>query len=154
LIGLSTPILLLGSAIEETRHAETVTREREARISVAAASSSVGLWQYEIATGAFWATDYCRRLFGLPPDAPLNLDRLLGRIHPNDFKVADAAFKSAIMRAAPLEIEFRVQGMDDGIHWISARAQPIFGEAGEPTTRHPGKWPRPMPTYSGRKLHI
>jgi signal transduction histidine kinase len=133
LIGLSTPILLLGSAIEETRHAETVTREREARISVAAASSSVGLWQYEIATGAFWATDYCRRLFGLPPDAPLNLDRLLGRIHPNDFKVADAAFKSAIMRAAPLEIEFRVQGMDDGIHWISARAQPIFGEAGEPT---------------------
>ena len=71
LIGLSTPILLLGSAIEETRHAETVTREREVRISVAAASSSVGLWQYEIATGAFWATDYCRRLFGLPADAPL-----------------------------------------------------------------------------------
>ncbi len=133
LIGLSTPILLLGSAIEETRHAETVTREREARISVAAASSSVGLWQYEIATGAFWATDYCRRLFGLPSDAPLNLDRLLGRIHPNDFKAASAAFKSAIMHAAPLEIEFRVRDMDDGVHWISARAQPIFGENGEPT---------------------
>ena len=100
LIGLSTPILLLGSAIEETRHAETVTREREVRISVAAASSSVGLWQYEIATGAFWATDYCRRLFGLPADAPLSLDRLLGRIHPNDFKAASAAFKSAIMHAS------------------------------------------------------
>ncbi len=133
LIGLSTPILLLGSAIEETRHAETVTREREARISVAAASSSVGLWQYEIATGAFWATDYCRRLFGLPPDAPLNLDRLLGRIHPNDFKAASAAFKSAIMHAVPLETEFRVRDIDDGVHWISARAQPIFGEDGEPT---------------------
>ena len=62
LIGLSTPILLLGAAIEETRHAEIVTREREERISFAAASSSVGLWQYEIATGAFWATDYCRPL--------------------------------------------------------------------------------------------
>ena len=37
------------------------------------------------------------------------------------------------MRAAPLEIEFRVQGMDDGVHWISARAQPVFGEGGEPT---------------------
>ena len=62
LIGLSTPILLLGAAIEETRHAEIVTREREERISFAAASSSVGLWQYEIATGAFWATEYCRTL--------------------------------------------------------------------------------------------
>ncbi|MFZ0054667.1 MAG: MASE1 domain-containing protein [Pseudolabrys sp.] len=133
LIGLSTPVLLLGAAIEETRHAEIVTREREERTSFAAASSSVGLWQYDIATGAFWATDYCRPLFGLPPDAPLSLDRLLGRIHPNDFKVASAAFKSAIMRATPLETEFRVQGIDDGIHWISARAQPVFGEGGEPT---------------------
>jgi integral membrane sensor domain MASE1 len=34
LIGCPTPILLLGSAIEETRHAETVTRDREARISL------------------------------------------------------------------------------------------------------------------------
>ena len=54
LIGLSTPILLLGSAIEETRRAERTTRESEERISFAAASSNVGLWQdYEFATGAF-----------------------------------------------------------------------------------------------------
>jgi integral membrane sensor domain MASE1 len=54
LIGLSPPILLLGSAIEETRRAERTTRESEERISFAAASSNVGLWQYEFATGAFW----------------------------------------------------------------------------------------------------
>jgi two-component system, LuxR family, sensor kinase FixL len=133
LIGLSTPILLLGSAIEETRHAETATREREERISFAAASSSVGLWQYEIATGTFWATDYCRTLFGLPCGEAVNLDHLLSRIHPNDYRVASAAFRSAIARAVPLEIEFRVQGMNDGIHWIGARAQPVLDEDGEPT---------------------
>ena len=72
LIGLSPPILLLGSAIEETRRAERTTRESEERISFAAASSNVGLWQYEFATGAFWATDYCRTLFGLSPSEPLN----------------------------------------------------------------------------------
>ena len=73
LIGLSPPILLLGSAIEETRRAERTTRESEERISFAAASSNVGLWQYEFATGAFWATDYCRTLFGLSPSEPLTL---------------------------------------------------------------------------------
>jgi len=133
LIGLSSPILLLGAAIEETRHAETVTREREERISFAAASSSVGLWQYELATGAFWATDYCRTLFGLPPGAPLDLDRLLNRIHPNDFQSASTAIKSAMKRAEPLETEFRVQGKDRGYHWISVRAQPVVGDDGKPT---------------------
>jgi len=133
LIGLSCPVLLLGAAIEETRRAETVTREREERISFAAAHSSVGLWQYDLAAGSFWATDYCRTLFGLPSGVPLDLDRLLNRIHPNDFPMAHAAFQSAIARPTPLEIEFRVQGRDRGYHWVSARAQPIFGDDGNPT---------------------
>jgi C4-dicarboxylate-specific signal transduction histidine kinase len=62
----------------------------------------------------------------------LDLDRLLNRVHPNDFPTANAAFKSAIARAATLEIEFRVQGSERGYHWISARAQPVVGEAGKP----------------------
>jgi signal transduction histidine kinase len=133
LIGLSTPILLLGAAIEETRHNETMTREREQRISFAAASSSVGLWQYEIGTDAFWATEYCRSLFELPPAAPLSLDSLLNRIHPADFLTASAALKSAIARPAPLEIEFRAGHNVDEDRWISARAQPVFDDDGKPT---------------------
>lgn len=132
LIALSTPILLLGAAIDETRYAEIATRTREERISFAAASSSVGLWQYEISTGAFWATEHCRTLFGIPPDIPLDLDRLLSRIHPSDFLAASGALKSAIVRPVPLEIEFRV-GHNGEERWISARAQPIIGDDGNPT---------------------
>ena len=131
LIGLSPPILLLGSAIEETRRAERTTREREGRISFAAASSNVGLWQYEFATGAFWTTDYCRTLFGLSPSEPLTLDRLVSRIHPNDSPTASAALASAISRATPLDVEFRVQDGED-VRWISARARPVAGDDGKP----------------------
>jgi signal transduction histidine kinase/integral membrane sensor domain MASE1 len=131
LIGLSPPILLLGSAIEEARRAERTTREREERISFAAASSNAGLWQYEFATGAFWTTDYCRTLFGLSPREPLTLDGLVSRIHPNDSPTASAALASAISRATPLDIEFRVQDGDD-IRWISACARPVAGDDGKP----------------------
>ena len=132
LIGLSPPILLLGSAIEETRRAERTTRESEERISFAAAASNVGLWQYELATGSFWATDYCRTLFGLSPSEPLNLDRLVSRIHPNDAPTASAALASAISRAEPLDIEFRVQDGDE-VRWIAVRARPVAGDGGKPT---------------------
>jgi signal transduction histidine kinase len=132
LIALSTPILLLGAAIDETRHAEIATRAREERIAFAAASSSVGLWQHEIATGEFWATEYCRTLFGLPPGAPLDLDTLLSQIHPSDFLTASGALKSAIERPATLEIEFRVGHNGSEERWISARAQPVLGGDGKP----------------------
>jgi signal transduction histidine kinase len=132
LIGLSPPILLLGSAIEETRRAERTTRESEERISFAAASSNVGLWQHEFSKGAFWATDYCRTLFGLSRSEPLNLDRLLSRIHPNDSPTASAALRSAISLATPLDVEFRVQDGDE-TRWISARARPVAGDDGRPT---------------------
>jgi len=132
LIGLSPPILLLGAAIEETRRAERTTRESEERISFAAASSNVGLWQYEFATGTFWATDYCRTLFGLSPSEPLTLDGLVSRIHPNDSPTASAALASAIARAIPLDVEFRVQDGDE-VRWISVQARPVAGDDGKPT---------------------
>ena len=132
LIGLSPPILLLGSAIEETRRAERSTRESEERISFAAASSNVGLWQYEFATGTFWATDYCRTLFGLSPNEPVNLDTLVSRIHPNDAPTASGALRAAVSSAIPLDIEFRVQDGDE-IKWVAVRARPVTGDGGRPT---------------------
>jgi signal transduction histidine kinase/integral membrane sensor domain MASE1 len=131
LIALAPPILLLGSAIEETQRAEKATRDSEERISFAAASSDVGLWQYEFETGAFWATEYCRTLFGLSPNTHLDLDTLVSRIHPNDAPTASAALRSAISHAMPLDVEFRVQDGDE-VRWISARARPVVGTDGKP----------------------
>jgi len=134
LIGLSTPILLLGAAIEEARRAETTIREREERISFAAATSGVGLWQYEFATSSLWVTESCRALLGLPAETVLDLNALLSRAHPNDYQTVNAALKSAVRRATALEIEFRVQIGAEGDHrWLSARAQPVFDKDGTPT---------------------
>lgn len=134
LIGLSTPILLLGAAIEEARRAETTIREREERISFAAATSGVGLWQYEFATDSLWVTESCRALLDLPAEITLDLNVLLSRVHPNDYQTVNTALKSAVRRATPLEIEFRVQTGTEGEHrWLSARAQPVFAKDGTPT---------------------
>ncbi len=134
LIGLSTPIILLGAAIEEARRAETTIREREERISFAAATSGVGLWQYEFATRSLWVTESCRGLLDLPVETELDLNVLLSRTHPNDYQTVNAALKSAVRRATALEIEFRVQIGTGGEHrWLSARAQPVFDNDGAPT---------------------
>ncbi|MGC1467385.1 MAG: MASE1 domain-containing protein [Pseudolabrys sp.] len=126
LIGLSTPILLLGAAIEETRHAEQTTRESEERMAFVAASSNLGLWRQELATKHFWATRHCFDMFGLPVTTRPTLEALLNCIHPADFRFASIAMKSAIQHGAPVEIEFRIGANNDDIRWIAARARPEF----------------------------
>jgi PAS domain S-box-containing protein len=124
LIGLSVPVVLLGSAIEETKQAGRLTRESQERMAFAAASSNIGLWIYTFATERFWATDHSHKMFGLPPKAPLGLDELLARVHPDDLELASAAMKSSIQHRAALSFEVRLQERSDKVRWIGVQARP------------------------------
>jgi integral membrane sensor domain MASE1 len=53
LIGLSALVLILGASIDQTRRAETVTRESEARMALAAAAANVGIWHYNLRRNDF-----------------------------------------------------------------------------------------------------
>lgn len=124
LIGLAVPVILLGAAIEETQRAGRLTRESEERMAFAAASSNIGLWTYTFDTGAFWATEHSRRIFGLPPKARLGIDEVLACVHPGDYEIASTAMRSSIQRRAALNCEVRIQERVGNNRWISMRARP------------------------------
>jgi signal transduction histidine kinase len=122
LIGLSIPVLLLGATIDEARRAEAATRESEARMQFAAASANIGLWSFERASGAVWATPHCRALLGLPLDAPLTRETMQQAIHPDDRDAAVDALRSAAYAGEDVVHEFRVPLPDGGLRWLRARA--------------------------------
>ncbi|HEX5507727.1 MAG TPA: MASE1 domain-containing protein [Pseudolabrys sp.] len=128
LIGLATPILLLGAAIEDTRRAGQATRESEERMAFAAASSNLGLWRLELATNYFWATRHCLEMFGLPATETPTRKALLDRIHPADSPFAWRAINRAIEDGTSVEVEFRVRRGNDDIRWIAARARPEYDD--------------------------
>ena len=123
LIGLSVPMTLLGAAVEESRLANKVTRESQERMAFGAASADIGLWGYTFETGAFWATEHSRKMFGLPPERWLGFDELLARIHPNDFEMASKAVRTSIQQRVALDCEARIR-KNGGARWISIRARP------------------------------
>lgn len=131
LVGLAAPMILLSAAIEEVHHAERVRRINEERIAFAAASSNLGLWQYDFATGEFWATEHCRTMFGLPAQANIDFNTLLARIFPHDKQPADA-IKSAIERRVPFDIEFRYgEPTHSDARWFATRGRPNFDATGK-----------------------
>jgi PAS domain S-box-containing protein len=130
LIGLSIPVLLLGATIDEARRAEAATRESEQRMQFAAASANVGLWSFERATGALWATAACHALLGVPSDAPLTRETMERAIHPDDRDAAAEAMRSAAHAGEDVVHEFRVLLPDGGVGWLRARAHADRDENG------------------------
>ncbi len=131
LIGLAIPVLLLGAAIGDTRRAERTTRDSEEQMSFAATSANIGLWQHNLATGDFWATEHCRNMFGLPANAPLNWETIGSAVHPHDRDMLKDAMRAAFRSSVPAECEFRVVLPGEQIRWMTARAHATYGDEDE-----------------------
>jgi signal transduction histidine kinase/integral membrane sensor domain MASE1 len=132
LIGLAIPVLLLGAAIEETRRAERTTRDSEEQMSFAATSANIGLWQHNLATGDYWATEHCRDMFGLRANAPLSWETVGSSIHPDDRDMLKDIMRTAVRSSVPAECEFRVMLPGEQARWMTARAHATYDDEGSP----------------------
>jgi PAS domain S-box-containing protein len=112
------------------QHAERLLKESEERITFAAASANIGLWQFDAKTKELWATEHCRSLFGLSHELPVTRDTVLSTIHPEDRKLAIAALHDASTTAQAVRSEVRVVLPNGQTRWIRLRAHPHADERG------------------------
>jgi PAS domain S-box-containing protein len=133
LIAISIPLMLLAALVEERRQAEDALKQTEARMAVAAASTDTGLWQYDVLSRHFWATEHCRSMFGLEAGSPLTPEALLGAVHPEDRAMVIAAMRgTAHAEGAAGRDEFRVVHPSGQRRWYLVTASTEFGKNGEP----------------------
>jgi PAS domain S-box-containing protein len=112
------------------QRAERLLKESEERITFAAASANIGLWQFNAKTNELWATEHCRALFGLGDDLPLTRETALSTIHPEDRKMAIAALREAESAGQAVRNEVRVVLADGQTRWIRVRAHAHVDERG------------------------
>ena len=110
------------------RLAERLLEESEERMTFAAASVNLGLWQFNRATGQLWATEHCRALFNLPGDAPLTRETIVNAIHPEDRETVVRMLRGTSDPERPAINEVRVVLPHDQIRWIRMRARASAGE--------------------------
>src|SRR6185295_6255581 len=112
------------------QQAERLLKASEARMTFAAASANIGLWQFDLKTNELWATEHCRSLFGLSHELPLTRDTVLSTIHPEDRKLAISALRDASNAGKGIGSEVRVVLLDGQTRWIRVRAHPDVDERG------------------------
>jgi len=130
LLALSIPVLLLGAAIDEARHAEQEVRESEERMSFAAVSANVCMWRFDYDLDRAWITDHGRHMLGFAPEFEVTRTALTQAIHADDRGAALATVRSAIARGALADCEFRIVRRNDAqTRWFRCRAR-AYGERG------------------------
>jgi len=117
----ATPLLLLAVAIDDERHSKEALRVSEQRMSLAAESAQLALWEWDPARDVIWVQD--QGLFGFPPNKPIDHATLAGSVHPDDRALREAAIQRALSNGGNYESEFRVILADGSVRWISARGR-------------------------------
>jgi PAS domain S-box-containing protein len=99
------------------RHAcEEALRESEARLRAATELVGLGIYAWNPATGALQWNDRMRQMWGLSPDASVDLGVFEAGIHPDDLARVQSAIGACVDPAGDgsYNIEYRVIGRDDG----------------------------------------
>ncbi|MDG4553223.1 MAG: sigma 54-interacting transcriptional regulator [Candidatus Competibacter sp.] len=100
--------------------ADRTLRESEERMRLAAAATHIGLWVWDIPRDAIWASDRARTLYGVRADEPVNFQRLMASLHPDDRSRVETVVQSALRQGSDFREEYRILYPDGAIRWLYA----------------------------------
>jgi PAS domain S-box-containing protein len=118
--------------LSEQWEIEQQRRAAEDRLRLALEASGAGIFRYDFRTEALDYSNNLNRVFGFPPDEPLqDLDRLLSAIHPDDLPGVLELYQRSATEGADFDHEFRVVWPDGTVRWVSDRAKMTLGDDGQ-----------------------
>jgi PAS domain S-box-containing protein len=100
------------------RHAfEEALRENEARLRAATELVGLGIYSWDPRTDTLHWDERIRAMWGLPPDAEVDIGVFEAGIHPHDLPRVQRAIEACLDPAGDgsYSIEYRVLGRDDGV---------------------------------------
>ncbi|VWX51148.1 PAS domain S-box protein [Novosphingobium sp. 9U] len=113
----------------ERRTFEEALARNEARLRAATELVGLGIYSWDPVTGALEWDDRVRAMWGLPPDAAVDMDVYEAGIHPEDLAKVRSAIVACIDPAGDgrYRIEYRVTGRSDGVtRYIATSGQTTF----------------------------
>ena len=101
--------------ISAEKQAIEQVQRREERIRLAASATNVGVWEWDVVTGALLWDEQMFRLYGLPAanDGAFNFKAWLACVHPEDRDHQERILQETALRAVSSVREFRIWRGDE-----------------------------------------
>ena len=132
--GIVVTLFIVGLLIQRTRHnrAQEVLSRSEKRYLLALESSTDGLWDWHIPSGAVVYSDRFRKILGVSiEEFPDTIASFRNRLHPEDADTTWIAIKHHLKERIPLDVECRLRSKAGTYLWFTARGQAIWDSAGK-----------------------
>lgn len=115
--------------IHAAKTAESALKENERRLRLAVEVAGLSVYDWEPTTGALNSDNRLKAMWGLPPDAAVDMEVFRSAVHPEDLPFVEEKMKQATHPAGDglYAAEFRVVGIQDKtLRWVAARGQTTF----------------------------
>jgi PAS domain S-box-containing protein len=105
-------------------------------------ATGLGLWDWDLRTGAMTWSERAKGIYGFPPGEPVTFQQVRDATHPEDLPHTSAKAQRALdpLLRAKEHYEYRIITPDGSIRWIAAHGEAAFEEVdgAEKATRYAG----------------
>lgn len=103
-------------------------QDSEACLALATEAASIGIWEWDIASGRMVYSAQAKAICGFPPDHDVTYDDARRVTHPEDYRRTSAIARRALDPAVPEEVpyEYRIVRPDGAIRWVLAHGRAVF----------------------------
>ncbi len=125
--------LALVCDIAERKLAEARLQESQLRLQLALAATRMGVWEWDVVTGALYWSPECAEVYGIPL-ADLYSKDFMSFVHPEDVDPLGRWVEQAIRDGTYTSIEFRICYAGSETRWINTCATVRRNETGQVQT--------------------
>ncbi|MDY0351018.1 MAG: PAS domain S-box protein [Desulfobulbaceae bacterium] len=111
--------------ITEQKLAEKELEKQQNLLHLMERISRIGAWEYEVPTGKVSWTDGVYPIYGLDRHEydPADIDRCIEYYHPEDRRIISEAFRRAVEKGEPYDLELRFRSRDGTDKWVRTLGQ-------------------------------
>lgn len=106
--------------------------ETNNKLSLAAESAGIGLWEIDYQTGAVWLTDQICQIFGFDTSESIRLQDFSETIHHADWNRISQSIEASFNENRKFEEEYKLVTTSSEPKWVYSVAQPYFNSGGSP----------------------
>jgi PAS domain S-box-containing protein len=118
--------------IAEHKQAEETLRKIEASLAEAQRVAHIGSWELNLQKNELWWSNEVYRIFGVKPqEFGATYEAFLSFVHPDDRKMVDEAYRTAIEKKTQYDVVHRIVRRDGEVRYVHERSEDIVDETGK-----------------------
>lgn len=112
---------------------ETELRQSKERYERAEKGTNDGIWEWNVATGASYASARWKQLLGYRIDEPITAkEHFFDQIHPADLLSFTDALQAHLQQRKPYSVQLRLRCKNGEYRWFNSRGEATWNEQNQP----------------------